>query len=338
MSHPENYNYGVTWESVKLLFKKQFVPESAISVIRKEWHALKFNRTQILRFNQRALELVTILGGSLTITRENPLWEEYLQKLPESTANDIAQQARLMSVLTETKLTPSGMMDIVAERTLPFLPPASFSAGTTGDPVLASTGAAGHYDPMDLSNMDEELNAVDGSAKCYRCSGMGHIACQCPSPNLNSGPTSRSTQFRARQQAHVQQPVRKHGGKRFDPQPRRRQVFGESSIEPHSRQLVRRHDTHSNWRTQRGAEPLRGGSRVGSQIGSRTGSQRSTGVYTVDDSNIGSGAYFEGEWADDVSWMEEGSKPRMEEMEEMSDAEKSEGVTGDWAGAGKGNQ
>ena len=38
---PRDGDYGVTWESVRSSFKKQYVPESAISVIRKEWHALR---------------------------------------------------------------------------------------------------------------------------------------------------------------------------------------------------------------------------------------------------------------------------------------------------------
>jgi len=119
---PADYNYGITWDAVKILFKRQFVPERAISVIRREWYTLKFNGLQVLSFNQRALELVTILGGSLTITRENPLWEEYLLKLPEATQNDISQQAHLMDKLGNSKMTLSQMMDIVAARTLPFLP------------------------------------------------------------------------------------------------------------------------------------------------------------------------------------------------------------------------
>ena len=75
---PDNYEYGITGEQVREAFKKQYVPESAISVTPKEWHSLRFNRVQVLKFNRRALELITILGGSLTITHENPLWEEYL--------------------------------------------------------------------------------------------------------------------------------------------------------------------------------------------------------------------------------------------------------------------
>jgi len=83
---PGNYEYGITWENVRKAFKKQYVPESAVSVIHKEWHSLKLNRAQVLKFNRQALELITILRGSLMIGHENLIWEEYLQKLQEASA------------------------------------------------------------------------------------------------------------------------------------------------------------------------------------------------------------------------------------------------------------
>jgi len=114
---------------MKVLFKCQYVPERAISVIRLEWYALKFSHQLVLSLNQRALELITILDGSLTITREYPLWEEYLIKLQEATQNDISHQARLMDILGNgSQMTLSGMMDIVTARTLPFQPMPSGSA------------------------------------------------------------------------------------------------------------------------------------------------------------------------------------------------------------------
>jgi len=90
---PADDDYGITWTEFKTLFKEQFVSEVTVSVVRKEWHALRFGRLQVLKFNRRALELIEILGGSLSISRENPLWEEYLQKLPDNIASDVMQQA-----------------------------------------------------------------------------------------------------------------------------------------------------------------------------------------------------------------------------------------------------
>ena len=93
---PADNDYKVKWADFKKIFKEQFVPEVAVSVVRNEWRALKFNKNQVLKFNQRALELVEILEGSLSITRENQLWDEYLCKLPEAAAHYVTQQARLM--------------------------------------------------------------------------------------------------------------------------------------------------------------------------------------------------------------------------------------------------
>jgi len=157
----KDYNYNTTWDAVKVLFKRQYVPERAISVICREWYALKFNRQQVLKLNQRALELITILGGSLTITRENPLWEEYLIKLPEATQNDISQQVVLMDILggnSQKQMTLSGMMDIVAARTLPFMSMLSGSITKAQSPAGPPTV---HGDPMDLSNIEnDELNVT----------------------------------------------------------------------------------------------------------------------------------------------------------------------------------
>ena len=179
---PESYEYRITWEGVRDAFKKQYVPESAVSVIRKEWHSLRFNRAQVLKFNRRALELITILGGSLTITRDNPLWEEYLQKLPEATANDVSPQARLMNVLMNKQLTLSGMMDIAAGQALSFL--AQSPSMLTGTPITVTPEIQYPPDPMDLSNVErEELNGMDEKIQCHRCQGFSHIARYCGTPS-----------------------------------------------------------------------------------------------------------------------------------------------------------
>jgi len=47
----EEYNYNITWDDMKVLFKCQYVPERAISVIRREWYALKFSHQLVLSFN-----------------------------------------------------------------------------------------------------------------------------------------------------------------------------------------------------------------------------------------------------------------------------------------------
>jgi len=242
---PRDGDYGVTWESVRTSFRKQYVPESAISVIRKEWHALRYNRNQVLKFNRRALELITILGGSLTITHDNSLWEEYLQKLPEATANDVSQQACLMRVLKDTQLTLSGMMDIVAERALPFLPTGSFDNTTPhATNASSSAGAHHHHDPMDLTNLEEHLNVIDEHTKCYWCGGTGHVTRQCPSPN----PSNRQMPPKSRQ---PQPPTgRGSGSGQYNQRPSSQQPTRQQ--QPIQQQSVRRQETgqhrQSNWR------------------------------------------------------------------------------------------
>jgi len=142
------------------------------------------------------LAQITILGGLLTITRENLLWEEYLIKLPEATQNDISQQTCLMDILggdSQKQMTLSGMMDIVAARTLPFMSMPSGSVTQAQSPARPPTA---HGDPMDLSNIqNDELNAVvDGKIQCHRCLGFGHIVCQYGTPATDN----RTAQFKPR--------------------------------------------------------------------------------------------------------------------------------------------
>jgi len=161
---------------MKILFKHQYVPEWAIWVIRHEWYTLQFSCQQVLSFNQRALELITILDGLLTITRVNPLWEEYLIKLPDTTQNDISQQARLMDILgNRNQMTLSGMMDTVAARTLPFLPMPS-NLTNIGNDELNTV-------------VNDEFNAVvDRKVQWHRCLGFGHMAHQCSTLNNHTAP------------------------------------------------------------------------------------------------------------------------------------------------------
>jgi hypothetical protein len=201
---PPGHDYGFKWSDLKTAFKEQFVPEVAVSVVRKEWHELRFNEKKVLKFNERALELVEILGGSLSITRGNPLWEEYLHKLPRAASQDITQQARLMRRVHKIELTLSDMMEIIAERTLPYLPPV-VSSGTPGVPSTTPTTSNTDYgDPMDLSNVDDaDLYTMDDTSakRCFHCTGFGHVARQCPTPNASARPA----QFRQNQQRNEQQ-------------------------------------------------------------------------------------------------------------------------------------
>jgi len=108
-------------------------------------------------------------------------------KLPELVANDISPQARLMFCLKNFLLTLADMMDIVADRTLPFATTPATEAVQTTTPV---------YDPMGLSNIGNEVNTIDGSVQCHRCGRRDQIARQCGTP---SNP-NRAAQFPSHQE------------------------------------------------------------------------------------------------------------------------------------------
>ena len=309
---PANHDYGITWKSVREAFKAQFVPVVAVSVVRKQWHALKFNRNEVLTFNRRALELIEILGGSLKITRDDPLWEEYLLKLPEMLSRDVTQQAQMTRRISKADLTLGDMMEVVTERTLPYLP-----AGTTGSRVLGSSPDEGsattpvHQDPMDLSNLEEtELNTIDRSVKCYRCLGFSHVARQCGTPIS----TDRSAKFRAGKESGLQ------GNWRRDSTDR----VGKSATTKH-------HNSNSH--------TLAKGGRDGDQVRSRR-------INTINDNKEPhTGSYYPGNWADNSSASEAEEEDTIEEETSMDRGgrgdgkqEREEGSMKGEGKAGKGRQ
>ena len=93
--------------------------------------------------------------------------DEYQRKLPESIANDITQQVHLMFCLKDISLTLSDMMDIVADHTLPFPTTLVNSSTKSTQPI---------YNPMDLSNIDTEVNTVNETIQYHHSGGIGHIA------------------------------------------------------------------------------------------------------------------------------------------------------------------
>jgi len=270
---PKDYNYNTTWDAVKVLFKRQYVPEQAISVIRREWYALKFNRPQVLKFNQRALELITILGGSLTIKRENPLWEKYLIMLLEATQNDISQQARLMDILSgdsQKQMTLSGMMDIVTARTLPFM---SMPSGNVSHAQSPAGPPTAHGDPIDLSNIEnDELNAVvDGKIQCHHCLGFGHIVRPCGTQVTDN----HTAQFKPRGGREGGRDGLQERHPPHQPPPTQQSPYRQSSHQPPPIQQLPYRTNQPNWRV-----PVKR-------------------VNNVDDPDARSGAYFDGGWPEE---------------------------------------
>jgi len=325
---PADNDYGITWTEFKTLFKEQFVPEVAVSVVRKEWHALRFNRPQVLKFNRRALELIEILGGSLSISRENPLWEEYLRKLPDGIASDVMQQAQIMRRVNKTNLSLGDMMDIVAERTLPFLPSGTGPPGTAT--MAAATTLAEQGDPMDLSNAElEDINIIDEKTQCHRCRGYGHIARNCSTPNMSN----RAERFKERKEgSHSQR----------DGSYSRRDGRGYQADGSYSRRdgSLPQREGQQQWRREHHAQrpptqrqptqrsPPQKGLRKAGKLFMVGEDQR---VYAVDNHEAGSGAYFDGSWDDEEEW-ELAKGPRVVDLGEVSDGEKGEGLGSEEAG------
>ena len=226
-----------------------------------------------MKFNQRALELITILGGSLTIRRENPLWEEYLIKLPEGTQNDISQQSHLMDILggdSQKQMTLFGLMDIVAAQTLPLMLMPSGSIIQVQSPVGPPTA---HGDPLDLSNIEnDELNVVvDGKIQCHRCLGFGHILRQCRTPatdNCIAQLKPRGGFEGGREGLQKRYPP-------HQPPPTQHSPYRQSSYQPPPIQQPPYRTNQPNWRV-----PLKH-------------------VNNVDDPEARSSAYFDGGWSEE---------------------------------------
>ena len=101
-----------------------------------------------------------------------------------------------MRRINKSNLSLGDMMEVVAERTLPFLPAATGLGTSSGTATATATTAAtaAYGDPMDLSNTEtEDLNVINEKTQCHRCQGFSHIARDCTTPN----PSSRATQFKS---------------------------------------------------------------------------------------------------------------------------------------------
>jgi len=279
-------------------------------------------KNQVLKFNQRALQLIEILGGSLSSMRGDPLWKEYLRKLPEAAAQDVTQQAPLIHRVHKMELTVSDMIDIMVEQMLPYLPSTTLSdTPRVASSPMVPTSTADYGDPIDLSNMmDPELYTVDEASKrCFWCLGFGHIAKQCPTLSSSVQPV----QFHQRQQ----------NGSHSQRDGSRSQADGSYSRHDNSCQ---HHEGYWQWRhklpsqrlpaprqpMQRSPTPHRQDLSPTQRGLGKAGKLYMVGedqrVYAVDNLEAGSGTYFEGSWDDEDEW-ESAKGPRMVDLGEVSD-------------------
>jgi len=171
---------------------------------------------------------------------------------------------------SQKQMTLSGMMDIVAVRTLPFMSMPSSSVTQAQSPVGPSTA---HGDPMDLSNIkNNELNAVvDGKIQCHRCLGFGHIVRQCGSPATDN----RTAQFKPQGgREGGREGLQKHHP-HHQPPPTQQSPYRQSSHQPPPIQQPPYRTNQPNLRA-----PVKR-------------------VNNVDDPEARSGVYFDGGWSED---------------------------------------
>ena len=138
------------------------------------------------------------------------------------------------------------------------------------------------YDPMDLSNIGNEVNTINGSVQCHRCGGRGHIARQCGTP---SNP-NRAAQFRSRQEIQG------------------RDSWRHNSITPkdHEKSAVQHRRNTTQESPKKNSDKFRRDRRQ---------------INTLDDSKeMGTGSYYSGSWAEPSSSEEE---PDQQEVHDTSD-------------------
>jgi hypothetical protein len=174
---PPDGKYYTTWQEFQEAFRLRFVPEIAITLVRKELGDMKFKRGEdILRFNNRYAELLGMLNLKTSITRNDALYDGYVAKFPETLQAQIVISARMQKKLAPTlPFTLEDAMELVAEAYAEGgRPSGTGSLQVTAPRPSQDTGGP---QPMDLSL------AKSSSIACYRCKGIGHIAKGCATPD-----------------------------------------------------------------------------------------------------------------------------------------------------------
>jgi len=92
VNSPADSSYApVMWPLFESAFRHRFVPEVAITAIRKEIRALWYSRGvgEVVHFNKGFSEHIRMLQKETAITREDPLYDKYCSKLPAGIADQI---------------------------------------------------------------------------------------------------------------------------------------------------------------------------------------------------------------------------------------------------------
>jgi hypothetical protein len=213
---PPDGKYYTTWQEFQQAFRLRFVPEIAITLVRKELGDMTFKRGEdVLGFNNRYAELLGMLNLKTSITRNDALYDGYVAKFPETLQAQIVVSARMQKKLAPTvPFTLEDAMELVAEA---YAEDGRFGAGGAAprpseDGRFGAGGAAPRpsQDTRGTQPMDLSLTK-SSSIACYRCKGIGHMAKNCATPDTRDRGSSNSKDRKGRR-AHKEDKERKGKG------------------------------------------------------------------------------------------------------------------------------
>jgi hypothetical protein len=162
-----------TWPLFKYTFRHHFVPEVAISAVRK---AICMLRNSIKQFSKH----IQMVLNDTNITCKDPLYEKDGSKVALGIADQIITPACMQKELQpETPFTLTNTIGMVGEFSKgKTLHPAIMAMRTSFSPSNTTTGQIStSSEPMDLT-------LANANTKRYHCRGFRHKACDCANPDM----------------------------------------------------------------------------------------------------------------------------------------------------------
>lgn len=205
---PGNCTFSCPWRDFKTAFLACFVTSASRTTVRTEFANLRcIGDPQV--FNERCGKLIRMItnGSKPTeIGRDDPLFLQYIQKLPVRLSEGILHAAQMRNDLVvatmgfnssmASNIQPytlaDAMLSFEEQRAIAIAHSTSFSTSSlaASSSATSSTYAphptAAHPDAMDLSVLQRSQVSAD---VCFRCRGTGHQARVCPTADPR--PTDR---------------------------------------------------------------------------------------------------------------------------------------------------